>query len=497
MKNESTSMNFIDQISDEHFNALYEITKMLNAADLEEELFTKALDWIIQSVSAERGLFVKYNSGKNNFSIIVARNIEKESIYNLSEFSSGVLRQVVDQKKSIIYHDVQSDPTLSQFESVRIKKIKSVIGVPIFNGQKIYGVILADSTKNRKDFNERSLRFINFFSNLVSLALEKIENFRHLKEENKNLIERLSGTALIPGMLGNSPAVQKLAKLINRVAMTDATVLIYGESGSGKELAAEAIHKLSKRNKGPFLAQFCGSIPDSLLESELFGHKKGTFTGAVSDKIGLLEAADGGTFFLDEIADISEALQTKLLRVLDKKEIIRLGETNIRKIDVRIIAATNKNLSDLVKEGKFREDLLYRLNVFPVNVPSLRERKEDIPLLTDNIIKSSAKPSLRLNEKALNKIIKYSWPGNVRQLINVLHRAVILSDGKTITEDEIIIEDDDSVLGFEGTLKEFEQKLLLERLKQFDGNRTRTAESLGVSVRWVQLKLKEMKEHKT
>lgn len=179
-----------------------------------------------------------------------------------------------------------------------------------------------------------------------------------------------------------------------------------------------------------------------------------------------------------------------------KKEIIRLGETNVRKIDVRIITATNKNLSELVKEGKFREDLFYRLNVFPVNVPSLRERKEDIPLLADHIIKSSAKPNLRLTEKALNKIIKYNWPGNVRQLINVLHRAVILSDGKTITIDEVIIDEDDSIIGFEGTLKEFEQKLLLERLKQFEGNRTRTAESLGVSVRWVQLKLKEMKEHK-
>lgn len=494
MNEEKLNIDSINQISDEQFDALYEITKMLNSANLEEELFTKSLDWIIQAISAERGLFVKYNSYQNNFSIIVARNIEKESIYDLSEFSSGVLHQVVEKEKSIIYHDVQSDPTLSQFESVRIKKIKSVIGVPIFNGQKIYGVILADSTKNRKDFNERSLKFINFFSNLVSLALEKIENFRHLKEENQKLIEKLRGTSLIPGMIGNSRAIQKLAKLLHRVALTETTVLITGESGTGKELAAEAIHKLSSRSKGPFLAQFCGSIPDSLLESELFGHKKGTFTGAVSDKIGLLEAANGGTFFLDEIADISEALQTKLLRVLDKKEILRLGETSVRKIDVRIIAATNRNLSEMVKEGKFREDLFYRLNVFPVNVPALRERKDDLPSLADHIIRSSSKPNLRLTEKAFNKISKYNWPGNVRQLINVLHRAVILSDGKTITEDEVILEEDDSKLSAEGKLKDFEKKLLVERLKQFDGNRTRTAESLGVSVRWIQLKLKEMNE---
>jgi Nif-specific regulatory protein len=295
-------------------------------------------------------------------------------------------------------------------------------------------------------------------------------------------------------MIGESKVMKELAALVQKVARTDATVLILGESGTGKDLVARAIHKLSNRNDKPYLAQFCGSIPDTLLESELFGYKKGAFTGANTDKKGLLEVADKGTFFLDEIADISMALQAKLLRVLENKEIIRLGDTQVKKIDVRIITATNRDLQQLVKEGKFREDLFYRLNVFPVRVPPLRDRRTDIPLLAKNYIQKSFKEKIHLDKSAIRKLEAYHWPGNVRQLINVIQRALILCDDSKITAEHIIIEDEDALNGFGGTLKEYEIKLLRERLKQFDGNRTLTAESLGVSVRWIQLKLKEIGE---
>ena len=272
---------------------------------------------------------------------------------------------------------------------------------------------------------------------------------------------------------------------------TDATVLILGESGTGKDLVARAIHSLSPRNDKPFLAQFCGSIPDSLLESELFGYKKGAFTGAVGDKKGLLEVADKGTFFLDEIADISPALQAKLLRVLENKEIIRLGDTQARKIDVRILAATNKDLRQLVKEGKFREDLFYRLNVFPITLCPLRERREDIGLLAKFFIQKLGEKKIHLTAKALQKLEQFHFPGNVRQLINIIQRAMILSDGEKISEEEIILEEAKGLMDFKGTLEEFEMLLLKKRLEEYNGNKTKTAESLGVSVRWIQLKMKE------
>ncbi|MDP2038809.1 MAG: sigma-54 dependent transcriptional regulator, partial [Ignavibacteria bacterium] len=258
------------------------------------------------------------------------------------------------------------------------------------------------------------------------------------------------------------------------------------------EVTAKAIHQLSKRKDKPFLAQFCGSIPDNLLESELFGYKKGAFTGANADKQGLLEAADGGTFFLDEIADISPALQAKLLRVLENREIIRLGDVKVKKIDVRILAATNKDLQQLVKEGAFREDLFYRLNVFPIKMPPLRERREDIPILAHHLIQRIAKKQMAIESAAVKKLEGYFWPGNIRQLMNVIQRAIILCDADKIVTDNIILEDEKSLENFNGTLGEFEVLLLKKRLEQFNGNRTLTAKSLDVSVRWIQLKLKEL-----
>ena len=255
---------------------------------------------------------------------------------------------------------------------------------------------------------------------------------------------------------------------------------------------AYSIHVKSARANGPFVAVNCAAIPDSLIESELFGYKKGAFSGAASDKKGLFEVADHGSFFLDEISDISMALQAKLLRVIQNQEIIPLGDTGIRKVDVRIIAATNKDLNELVKNGDFREDLFYRLNVFPVILPPLRERYGDIALLAHYFLHKADGPAMHLDSAALKKLESYSWPGNVRQLENVLQRAQIMCDGTHISEEHIVLDEAESPINYSGSLKEFEKILLLNRLDKFNGNRTRTAESLGVSVRWIQLKLKEM-----
>ncbi|MCK6614809.1 MAG: sigma 54-interacting transcriptional regulator [Ignavibacteriaceae bacterium] len=483
---------YIKNLTREQFEALQSISQLLNREVYEEDIIHDMLEWVLHVVNAERVVFAKYERADESFQLIASRNVNREVVNRLEDFSAGIFRQVTVRKQPVLYHDVQNEEGLSQFASVLIKKIRSVIGVPLIKNDEVWGVIVADSQSDRREFTDSNLLFLNFIANLVSLALDRAVRLRVLAEDNLLLKQRVEEYIEVPDMIGSSKAMKDLFKLINRVAGSDATVLLLGESGTGKDLAANAIHRLSSRRENPFLAQFCGSIPDSLLESELFGYKKGAFTGAAGDKKGLLEAADNGTFFLDEIADISPALQAKLLRVLENREIIRLGDTQPRKINVRIITATNKDLQQMVKEGTFREDLFYRLNVFPIRIPPLRERKEDIPLLAQHFIEKLGRPDLKPGRFALLKLEKYHWPGNIRQLLNVIQRAIILCDGDRIEEEHIIIEEQQDTLSFSGTLEEFEKRLLLKRLEEHNGNRTQTAESLGVSVRWVQLKLKEL-----
>lgn len=472
---------------------LYKIAQLLGKTELSSGLIEKALDWVVEAINAERAVFARYMNESGIFEIISARNIKKESIKDLTKFSSGVLNQVVSKKHSILYHDVQSDPHVSQFESIKVQQIKSVMGVPIFFGEQIWGVILADCKKNRSEFNKDSLGFMQFLSGLLSLALDRILRIEQLKTKTSALKNELEQIKPVPDMIGQSKAIKKLAVLIHKVADTNATVLITGESGTGKDLAAQAIHKLSNRRDHPFLAQFCGSIPDSLLESELFGYKKGAFTGAVTDKTGLFETANHGTFFLDEIADISSALQAKLLRVIQHQEIIRLGDSTPRKIDVRIITATNKDLEKLVEEGSFREDLFYRLNVFPIHIPPLRERMEDLALLAQHFITKFSTDKHILTSEALKKLQSFSWPGNIRQLENTIQRSLILVEGPKILAEHIVLEKQNESIGVHTkTLKEIENAILIKRLALNQGHKLNTAKSLGVSVRWVQMRLKEI-----
>jgi Nif-specific regulatory protein len=489
-----TNIDELKNLTKAQYEALNNLSQTLNSTSQEKSLIENAVDILIEVTNAERGLFAKYDHNTFSFSIVSARNIKKENISDLSNFSSGVLQQVVNQNKPVIYHDVQSNVKLTQFESVQLHNIKSVLGVPIKKDETIWGVILVDSQKDRKEFTDKNLLFLQFFSNLVSISLEKIFEIENLSNENIRLKNVLESVEKIPDMIGESKPMNELSKTLHKVANTDATVLILGESGSGKELVAKAIHKLSPRKDEPYLAQFCGSIPDSLLESELFGYIKGAFTGAVKDKKGLFEIANKGTFFLDEIADISVALQAKLLRVIENKEIISLGDTKVKKVDIRMLAATNKDLKKLVEEGKFREDLYYRLNVFPIQVPSLRERKEDISLLAKNFLDNYDNNKVLLTANALMKLERYSWPGNVRQLNNVLSRAIILSNDGKITKDHISLDNDQTDIDSKRTLKELEIKILLARLEEFKDNKTLTAKSLGVSVRWIQKKMKEIQD---
>jgi two-component system response regulator HydG len=301
------------------------------------------------------------------------------------------------------------------------------------------------------------------------------------------------------GLLGNSKVMRKVFTAISKAASTSATVLISGESGTGKELAARAIHYGSKRSSSAFLAVNCGGIPEGLLESELFGHVKGAFTGATESRAGFFHTADGGTIFLDEISEMSLSMQVKLLRVLQDKQICMVGSDRARKVDVRILAATNKDLPGLVKKGLFREDLFYRLNVITITIPPLRERGDDIILLTHHFTSSFAaeldRSPLRFSDKALQSLGSYNWPGNVRELENVIQRLVVMTDGKLIEVPDLPDLCRFSALrggGFTRSLAEVEAEYISNVLTEADGNKTRAAEILGIDRKTLREKLKKM-----
>ena len=334
---------------------------------------------------------------------------------------------------------------------------------------------------------------------LIRKALER----RALIAENRALQQRLDDLLRQGAVIGTSPAFQRMMMLIEQVAPSSATVLIWGESGAGKELAARAIHERSARRAGPFVAVNCAALPETLLESELFGYEKGAFTGAAGRKEGRFELADGGTLFLDEVADLSPVTQPKILRVLQEGEFERVGGTKTLRVDVRIVTATNQDLAQLVREKRFREDLYYRLNVITITVPPLRERREDIPFLAHHFLRVYAAKNNRkldgFSEEALSRLDAYSWPGNVRELENAVERAVVLARGSVIEVSDL----PGSVVGtaprVEGVvtipmgmpLAEVEQRLLEETLRYTKGNKTLAAKLLGIDPKTVFRKLKQ------
>ncbi len=338
----------------------------------------------------------------------------------------------------------------------------------------------------------------------LKIIIAKVLHHTHLEQENAYLKERLGDRFDFSEIIGRSPAMAAMFETLALVAPSEATVLIRGESGTGKELVANAIHQNSLRRDRAFIKLNCAALPETLLESELFGHEKGAFTGATARKQGRFAAAEQGSIFLDEIGEMSPATQAKVLRVLQEKEFQAVGGERTIKVDVRIIAATNQDLHAAIAEGRFREDLYYRLNVVEITVPGLRERREDIPLLADHFLKRFAQKNHRLIKgfaaRAMQLLMRYDWPGNVRELENVIERAVILSRDDTIAPADLPATLQ-SLLGEEAppalaghepahTLKAAEKEMILKTLEQTDGNRTRAAAILGISRRTLQLKLK-------
>ncbi len=425
----------------------------------------------------------------------------------------SVFRKVVIERTAVIAADAPLE--VGHSESLMGAHIRSVIGVPLWKGDEILGVLQMDNRESTGVFTTADLDVCAVLAHHASLAVANarlVQRLRaadeRLKKENAFLKTREESRRVGKGqqeIIGHSPAMRALLEQLAKVVDTRVSVLIEGETGVGKELIAAAVHYRSRRRAQLFVTQNCAAMPDNLLESELFGHRKGSFTGAHEDKKGLFEIADGGTLFLDEATEMPLSLQSKLLRALQEGEIRPIGASHEKKVDVRIVAATNRNLEKEVAEGRFREDLYYRLNVFPIRVPPLRERREDIPVLAEHFLKRYAtelgKPAAGFSQQAMELLQAYDFPGNVRELQNEVQRLVIQLEGDGFVTPELLSQRIRQVEGLverikptKGTLKEtmdqIERWLLVEALREHDNNKTATAKTLGITREGLHKKLR-------
>jgi Nif-specific regulatory protein len=388
----------------------------------------------------------------------------------------------------MVVSDVSGHEALCQVKTLTELKVSCLLCVPLMAAGRVLGAIYVDSCNPAAKFDENHLQVMAAVAGIASLAFENVRRWEQLRMENQELRAEIE---LEHNMVGASPGMRKVFEFIRRVAPTDSTVLVQGESGTGKELVAHAIHRNSSRAERPFVAINCAAIAETLLESELFGHEKGAFTGAASQKKGKVEVAEGGTLFLDEIGELAPGLQAKLLRVLQEREFERLGGTRPIKLNIRLVAATNRSLPEAVKAGTFRNDLYYRLNVVTLNMPALRERRDDIPLLANFFVaKASRKCSMRMKPLApetLACLTNYDWPGNVRELENALERALVLGSTDSILPDDLpeaILEAGSAPPAvtdkYHGTIKETKKQLVLQALQQANGNYIEAAKTLGM-----------------
>ena len=431
---------------------------------------------------------------------------QKRGKYQLGE---GIIGKVVQTGRPMVIPNISEEPKFLDKTGAREdlrKKDISFICVPIKIGKDIIGTLSADRLFAEDISLDEDVRLLTIIASMIAQAVKLRrsiqEERQRLLEENTRLQEELKDKFRPSNIIGSSNNMQEVFDLIAQVSGSDATVLIRGESGTGKELVAHAIHYNSKRSEYPFIKVNCAALPETVIESELFGHEKGAFTSAVQARKGRFELANNGTIFLDEIGDLSPTIQVKLLRVLQEREFERVGGNETLHINVRIIAATNRDLERLLEDGKFREDLYYRLNVFPIHIPPLRHRKSDIMLLADHFVekysKKNGKKIKRISTPAINLLMSYHWPGNVRELENCIERAVLLSTDGVIHGHQLppsLQSAESTDTGLHSTLQEaldnVEREILLDALKSLKGNMAKTAKYLGITERIMGLRIKK------
>lgn len=477
--------------------------------DLQDTLksILKSLDMYLK---LRRGTITLLDPDTETINIKIAHGLseisQKLGSYKIGE---GITGMVVQNGREIVVPDISTDPRfLHKTGSRKQAKDKRIafFCVPIKLEGKTIGALSVDKQAGSKDDFQNNVRLLNIIATMVAQAVKLnklVESDRkQLRDENVRLRQELKARFNIQNMVGSSNAMQEIYRLIEQVADSNATVLIRGESGTGKDLVAHAIHYNSPRADKSFVKVNCTALPETLLESELFGHEKGAFTGATDKKLGRFEKAHGGTIFLDEIGDFPLSLQVKLLRVIQFKEFERVGGLETIKTNVRIIIATNKNLEEQIEKGFFREDLYYRINVFPIYLPPLRERKDDIMLLADCFLEKLAaennKEISRISTPAIEMLTRYHWPGNVRELENCIERAVLLCDGDVIRSEHLppslqMIKKTEPVAkrSLAEIVENTEKELIVDALKKCGGQQRKAAQDLGITERILGYKLKK------
>ena len=383
--------------------------------------------------------------------------------------------------------DVKQDEALRDAESLLASQISSLLCVPLLIRERVTGVIYLDNSNPAMTLDEGHLQLLTAVGSIAAVAIENVQRLEWLQRENQRLHQEIN---LEHNMIGESPRMREVYRFIERIAPTDATVLIRGESGTGKELVAHAIHNNSTRSDKPFVAINCAVLSETLLESELFGYEKGAFTGAVAQKRGRFEVADGGTLFLDEVGELTPATQAKLLRVLQERSLRDSVAHERSDVDVRIIAATNRNLEEAIKDGSFRQDLYYRLNVIALTLPPLRERREDIPLLAYYFVAKYSKKCKRLvsgiSPEARACMLAYDWPGNVREMENAIERAVVLGNTDVLMPDDLpetlltTAPAPQDLSNYHEAVIEMKKNFILRAIEQANGNYTEAAKLLGI-----------------
>jgi len=495
-----------DEPSLKEITLLYEISRLLEQSLDLREVVNPVLEALARYMDMRYATLTLLNRRTNEIQIEAAHGLspaqKRLGRYRLGE---GVTGQVVlTGQPAVIPRTSESDLFLDRTQRGK-RPDTSFICVPIKVGNEVVGALSVDRHFDPAHDLQENVRLLRIVASLIAQAVKlrraAEEERERLVEENERLRSELRERFRPSNIIGNSHEMQHVYEQIAQVAKTPTTVLITGETGTGKELVAQAIHYSSDRADRPFIKAHCAALPETLIESELFGHEKGAFTGAATERKGRFELADTGTLFLDEVGELPPAIQVKLLRVLQEREFERVGGTKTIKVNVRLIAATNRDLSQLVSEGKFREDLFYRLYVFPIYVPPLRKRKADITLLADFLIEKYArhlgKNVRRLSSAAIDMLLSYHWPGNVRELENCIERAVLLAEGAVIhpyhlppTLQRADVGGTPTRGNLDGLVSAYERDLIIDALKLTRGNMAAAARNLGTTQRVIGYKVK-------
>lgn len=452
--------------SNQDLKALLAAAMAIHSIQDHKRLCAKMLELLVDTVPADSGVIVLIHAPGE---LVVGGSFRKDGSSESPSFNSGIVQKALDLEEALIAGEGQT-----------------VLCAPMLVFKKKLGVIYLSMEKEKNRFRENDLQLLTGMASLCAVALNNVRQMEQLTEENARLQRELT---LPHSMVGESDPMRRVFELISKVSPADSTVLISGESGTGKELAARAIHQNSRRAVRPFVAINCAALVEPLLESELFGHEKGAFTGAIQQKKGKLEVADGGTLFLDEVSEMSLPLQAKFLRFLQEREFERVGGTRPIRVDIRVIAASNRNLEDAIQSGSFRNDLFFRLNVVNLRMPALRDRRVDIPLLSNYFAARHGRKIPRrltgISPAAMNLLVQHDWPGNVRELENMIERAIVLGSGE-----EILPEDLPENLfggssaappaGFQEVIIQTKKRVVLDALARAGGVHAEAAKLLGL-----------------